>query len=586
MTVKKFFNYISYIVLSLSLSGCQFLLPEPPLLSQSPCSGPKAPPPPFPCDPLEKPSDVEAATLPELVDIGLRNNPQTRKAWADARSAAGQLGQANSAWFPQLAITWTGNRTMPPNLPTQVSSPPYSTYSPQFTASYLIWDFGGRNAAIESAWQSLVAAGWNYSWTMQTVMFSIIQNYYGFLGAKALLEGYEQSLNDAKRTLEAAEALNEAGVNTIVDVLQAKSQYYQAKLQVVQQEGQLATSRAQLSVAVGLTPEVCFKVAKPAKRSMHLICCDMKQIMKEATCCRADLEGVRASIKAQRANVDQQFSALWPNVQGQFTGGKTYFHNGGHDNMDFSESIILNIPLFSGFNTVNAIRQAEAQVDSAIAGFKNQELQALLTVVTNYFAVNTALETYENSREAFRYAKEAYEAALFSYKTGSKSIVDVLQAESQLNSARATFIQSEYGWFIAIANFVYARGVLISNEPSDGYCKSLKEVMPIDINQLRVEQVAEENDFKAKLKSMFLNSTTLQNEKILKLLSESKEIAQVKSSKDLISSNYKTIGESIAINGQSIIHKNISSPKVESFDPSIIEGLWAKKSNEDKSCNG
>ncbi len=582
--MKKILYYFSYITLLLTLSGCQFLLPDPPLLLQSPCEGPKAPPPPFPCDPLEMPSNVDSASLPELVDIGLRNNPQTRKAWSDARSAAGQLGQANAAWFPQLAITWTANRTAPANLPTQVRSAPYSTYSPQFTASYLIWDFGGRNAVIENAWQSLIAAGWNYSWTMQTVMFNIIQSYYGYLGAKALLEGYEQSLYDAKRTLDAAQALNEAGVNTIVDVLQAKAQYYQAKLQVVQQEGQLATARAKLSVAVGLSPDVCFKVAKPVQRSMHLICCDMKKIMDSAKCCRADLEGVRASIKAQRANVDQQFSQLWPNLQGQFTGGRTYFHNNGHDPYDFSESIILNIPLFSGFTTINAIRQAEAQVDSAIAGFKNQELQALLTVVTNYYAVNTALETYENSREAFRYAKEAYEAALFSYKTGSKSIVDVLQAENQLNSSRATFIQSEYGWYIAIANFVYSRGVLISNDPSDGSCTSLKEVVPIDINNLRVEKIAEENDFKTKLKSIFLNTISSQNEKISQIILEKKEIASLKEKENSISKNFSNIAPKIATFGKLKIDTSFNAEDGCPLDLSLNASLSLRSKSKDESC--
>lgn len=582
--MKKIIYYFSYIILIASLSGCQFLLPDPPLLSQSPCEGPKAPPPPFPCDPLEMPSNVDSASLPELVDIGLRNNPQTRKAWSDARSAAGQLGQANAAWFPQLAITWTANRTGPPNLPTQVRSPPFTTYSPQFTASYLIWDFGGRNAAIESAWQSLIAAGWNYSWTMQTVMFNIIQSYYGYLGAKALLEGYQQSLIDAKRTLDAAEALNEAGVNTIVDVLQSKAQYYQAKLQVVQQEGLLATAKAKLSVAVGLSPDACFKVAKPVQRSMHLICCDMKKIMDSARCCRADLEGIRASIKAQRANVDQQFSQLWPNVQGQFTGGRTFFHNNGHDNVDFSESIILNIPLFSGFSTVNAIRQAEAQVDSAIAGFKNQELQALLTVVTNYYAVNTALETYENSREAFRYSKEAYEAALFGYKTGSKSIVDVLQTEAQLNSSRATFIQSEYGWYIAIANFVYARGVLISNDPSDGSCTSLKEVVPIDINNLRVEQVAEENDFKMKIKAIFSNTISLQNEKISQIILKRKEIASLKENENSISKNFNNTTPKLANFGKFELDASYNTEDGSPFDPSLVESLSLRCKIKDESC--
>jgi outer membrane protein len=518
IAVKKFLYNLSFFTLIIMLSSCQVMLPDPPLLSQSPCEGPKASPPPFPCDPLEIPSILEETSLAELVDLGLRNNPQTRKAWADARAAAGQLGVANSAWFPQLAGQWIINRIGPQNNPTQLRSNPFTLYQPQITLNYLLWDFGGRNAAIENAWQSLLAAGWNYSWSMQTVMFGIIQSYYSYLGAKALLEGYRLSMDDAERTLQAAQALNEAGVNTIVDVLQAKAQYYQTKLQVVQQEGVLASSKAQLSVSIGLSPDICFKVAKPVPRPMHLICCDMKKMFDQARCCRADLEGIKATIKAQRANVEQQISQFFPTVQSQGYVGRTYFHNAGHDDLDFSQTFTLNIPIFTGFSTVNAVRQAEAQVDSTIANFKNQELQALLTVVNNYYAVNTALETYENSKEGYKYSREAYEAALFSYKAGSKSIVDVIQAESQLAAARATFIKSEFGWYIAISNLVYSRGTLISNEPSDGICTSLKQIMPEDFDNLRIEEIAEENALESELKSVLSGSVLSQNKKVSNVL--------------------------------------------------------------------
>lgn len=494
------------------------MLPEPPVLSQSPCTGPLATPPPKPRSALELPPLQEEASLVELVDIGLRNHPLTRKAWADARSAAGALGQANAAWFPQVGITWTQNRTMPPNLPTQVPSPPYTTYSPQLVASYLIWDFGGRNATIENAFQTLLSSGWNYSWTMQSVMFQIIQSYYNFLNAKALLEAYQDSLNDAKVTLEATEVAYEAKVNTIVDLFQAKAGFYQAKLQLVQQQGVLFIAKATLSTAVGLPPDVCLNVAKPKKRSMYQICCDIHQIMQEAKMCRADLEGIKASIRAQQANVDIQFSQLLPNLQAQFTGGRTYFHNNGHDQMDYSESIILNIPIFTGFSTINAIKQAEAQVDSLIANYQNQELQALLTVLTNYYNVNTALETYENSREAYIYSKEAFDAVLEGYKSGNKMIVDLLQAQSTLSSARATFIQSEFNWYIAIANLSYSRGTLISNKGSDTTCMSLKQIIPQDIKNIKIEKIFEENKSNLHLKEYFQKLLLDQTDKVLSLI--------------------------------------------------------------------
>lgn len=502
LLVHRIFYLLICITFLLTTAGCQFMLPKAPVMTQSPCHGPLAPPPPYPCAPIEKPKDNEPASLCTLVDIALRNNPQTRKAWADARAAAGQLGQANAAWFPQIAITWTATRTLPPNLPTQVSSGAYTTYSPQLTASYLIWDFGGRNAQIDNARESLIAAGWNYSWTMQTVMFNVIQSYYNYLSAKALLEGYELSLKDAKGTLAAAEAQNKAGVNTIVDVLQAKAQMYQVLMQVVQQRGQLATARATLAASIGVSPDLCFEIARPVERPLHQICYDMKLLLDEARCCRADLEGIRAGIRASRASVDQQFSALWPTLQGQFTGGRTYFHDGGHDNHDFSESVTLTIPIFSGFSTINAIRQAEAQVDSAIANFKNQELQALVTTITNYVAVNTAIQTFDYSVENLRYAQEAYDAVLLGYRAGTKSITDVLQAENTLSSARANYGQADFNRYTAIANLAYARGALISNDPCDKSNMCLQDIVPNGLPQNHITKIAIRKRDKNRLKDI------------------------------------------------------------------------------------
>ncbi len=41
--------------------------------------------------------------LPTLIDLALSNNPQTRVAWYSAKSAAAQLGETNSAYYPQVS---------------------------------------------------------------------------------------------------------------------------------------------------------------------------------------------------------------------------------------------------------------------------------------------------------------------------------------------------------------------------------------------------------------------------------------------------------------------------------------------------
>src|SRR4029434_6115278 len=59
-------------------------------------------------DPREKALPVEPAktyTLPELIDLAQRNNPETRVAWERARQAAAAVGLSESFYYPYLAAS-------------------------------------------------------------------------------------------------------------------------------------------------------------------------------------------------------------------------------------------------------------------------------------------------------------------------------------------------------------------------------------------------------------------------------------------------------------------------------------------------
>src|SRR6267142_5449203 len=53
---------------------------------------------------------IQRLTLAEVVDLGLRNNPQTRISWANARAAADAYGSARGAYFPTIDADVTGTR--------------------------------------------------------------------------------------------------------------------------------------------------------------------------------------------------------------------------------------------------------------------------------------------------------------------------------------------------------------------------------------------------------------------------------------------------------------------------------------------
>src|SRR6185295_5944163 len=50
-------------------------------------------------------------TLPDLIDLAQRMNPETRRAWEQARAAAARRGQAAAAYFPSLIVGTVGGQS-------------------------------------------------------------------------------------------------------------------------------------------------------------------------------------------------------------------------------------------------------------------------------------------------------------------------------------------------------------------------------------------------------------------------------------------------------------------------------------------
>src|SRR5580765_5976771 len=97
------------------------------------------------------PSGVTAdtpVTLAQIVDIALANNPTTRQAWLAARAAQANLGSAQSAYYPEIDLNASLSRTQSTAL-NSVSR--QTTFAPSLSLSYLLFDFGGREATVEGA---------------------------------------------------------------------------------------------------------------------------------------------------------------------------------------------------------------------------------------------------------------------------------------------------------------------------------------------------------------------------------------------------------------------------------------------------
>jgi outer membrane protein len=93
---------------------------------------------------------------------------------------------------------------------------------PEVALSYLVFDFGKREAKVDSATAEKLAAGANFIQANQRVAFAVAGAYYKLLSQQERLETARRTLETAKTTQDAAEAQLLNGRSTLPDVLNAR----------------------------------------------------------------------------------------------------------------------------------------------------------------------------------------------------------------------------------------------------------------------------------------------------------------------------------------------------------------------------
>ena len=170
--------------------------------------------------------------------------------------------------------------------------------------SYLLLDFGGRCASIAQARDALWAANWTHNRMVQTVIVNVLNTYYNYIYALGLREAREQDLQDAQKSLEAAQAQFDAGVTTKVDLLQIQALYFNAKLQLESARGQVKTTLGQLATAVGWPADSCIQIAPlPSELPLDLVADDMCCLLTRAKDSRPDLASAYAAYLESKAAV-------------------------------------------------------------------------------------------------------------------------------------------------------------------------------------------------------------------------------------------------------------------------------------------
>ncbi|MBV9748724.1 MAG: TolC family protein, partial [Acetobacteraceae bacterium] len=409
-------------------------------------------------------------SLAELIDIAERRNQATRIAWEQARQAAINVGITKAAFLPILTASAIGGYQhvalpFPSNLvPRGYITATTEEFLPTLAVSYLLLDFGGREAATDAARQLSVAANVTFTQAHQKLIFDVAKAYFSLDGADAALHAAEQALKDAETLQSSAEALQARGLATVVTVELARRDTAARRYDLALARTAQHDAAYGLLAAMDLPPTMQLHIVDVSDRPLpRPSSSTLQRLLSETLRQRPDLIAAVARLRASDAGIALARSAFMPklsvsaNIQGNL--GRISV-----DGMPYQgvtqpqEGIFLRFdwPLYQGGLLQNRLREAQSQHDAAADAVQEARNQALRDVALAYDQLDTGLQQYEAAQALMTAAWTAFAAANDSYAHGVGTFTDAASAEAALAAARADVARAHAQSLINAAALAFA----------------------------------------------------------------------------------------------------------------------------------
>jgi outer membrane protein len=397
---------------------------------------------------------ARAQSLLELVEAARSYDASFLAAKASADAAQYKAAQADALNRPSAALSAGLSRAE--------SDPPKSVSNPQGVrtgATSATAAIAGRyplfnranTADIDKAYKALDIAKLDVESAEQDLIVRVSQAYFDVLAAQDALATTQASKKAITEQLASAKRNFEVGTATITDTREAQARFDLATAQEIAAENDLRTKRIALDQLVGksgvapktLVAPVVLPAVAPA---------DAEAWVTQADEAHPGIRKARLAGELARLDTAKARAGNLPTVDAVARLGASNASSikpaltpsGSGTTISASLGVELNMPLYTGGATDNAIKSSVALEEKARNDLESARRQVAQGTRATYFGVQSlqaqvkALEAAESS------SKLALEATQLGYRVGVRVNLDVLNAQSQLYTTQRDLAKARY----------------------------------------------------------------------------------------------------------------------------------------------
>ncbi|MDO9548764.1 MAG: TolC family protein [Candidatus Marinimicrobia bacterium] len=414
---------------------------------------------------------AESLTIEDCIQLAIKNNPDIKISEKQYQISKEGVTESYNTILPSAGIGYSGSSSSQgPRVRYLDGIPIDSTqgskskqYGIGLHVNQNIYDGGQWWNTIKKARNDLRGSQINQEFTRQYIVNDATARFYAVLKAQELLKVYEKSLENSREQLKKTEEMHKIGQVAKKDLFKAQVREGNDRLNIISQKSVYKNALADLNQAMGRNPADQFEVVEKEYVKPEGIALGFA--IEKALSNNKEL----LALEADQMSADLQYKIAkgsWlPSIS------SSYSYNRGGNNLDliyskldeaWSSSLGLDLSwsIFNGFQRKTNIQRNllnYQMYDDRIAKKTIEIRKQIQLLIEN---LNTYVEMIDIQELNIVSAQEDMRLAKEMYRLNSATLLEVLDAQVTLTSARQQMINTKYDAKIAEAQLAFLMGAL------------------------------------------------------------------------------------------------------------------------------
>lgn len=292
----------------------------------------------------------------------------------------------------------------------------------------------------------------------QAVLLQAITAYMDVVANQSILELSRNNKDVLQKQLKASNDRFEVGEVTRTDVAQSEARLSQSRTDVIQAEGQLISSIAAFQRVVGYKPEGALGVPDHSPELPG----SLQEALNMAREANPQLLAALRNYKASDHDIDTNIASILPRVS--LVGTMSDQEGAGAlGNSTFEQdSLVVNfqVPLYQSGAEYSRVREAKAIARQQKHNAMEAELGVEENVTRAWEDLETSIATITEREDQINAAEIALDGVKQEQEYGARTVLDVLDAEQELFSARTNLVRAQRDRMVATYNLLVTLGQL------------------------------------------------------------------------------------------------------------------------------